>query len=449
VAKRDRRNPHIYYAGLENGLYITWDDGAHWYLMGLGLPNAAVYDLAIAERENDLVVGTHGRALWILDDLAPFQQFTPQIAKATAHLFPPPPSLRFWPWSQVESQGDGAFYGANPGYGGQFSYFLEKEVKEPGQLVITDSKGRVVRTMKATHDLDQGEKPPEDEDLPPIAGSESLEEKGTPRAGEEEGKSVQTATSSQVQQQLTPAKASEEEESQGGHAEKAPWVPTKAGLQRLNWDLRADGPVRWEGAKDFMKGPRSGALAPPGEYTATLTIGGQTSAQKLTVVNDPHSHANAVDLETLYQTTQNVLHEISQLDSALNRLDAMQAQVTALRQVVKDSPDEPAVTKALDGFEKQIKAVQGVITSNPGAGESTLRAPDKIHEHLFLLDDLLEGADNPPTPAILEQKVLLEKEYQAAVGKFNQFLQTDAAGLNKALAQHKLTGVVVGEPLQP
>src|SRR5271157_997419 len=79
VAHRDRRNPHMYYAGLENGLYVTWNDGVQWYLFGLGLPNASVYDLAYHERDNDLVLATHGRGVWILDDLTPFQQFTTEM----------------------------------------------------------------------------------------------------------------------------------------------------------------------------------------------------------------------------------------------------------------------------------------------------------------------------------------------------------------------------------
>jgi photosystem II stability/assembly factor-like uncharacterized protein len=449
VAKRDRRNPRIFYAGLENGLYVSWDDGAHWYLFGLGLPNASVYDLALQERDNDLVVGTHGRGMWILDDLSPFQQFTPQIAKAPVHLFPPPAALRFWPWSQVEALGDSEFYGGNPSYGAQLSYFLAQEVKEPGQLVIADAQGHAVRTMKATHELDQGEKPPEDEDIPPAARTESSAPRGTQRAEQEAVKPAHAATPSQAQQQIAPAKSAEKEESQVGQPAKVPWVPTKPGLQRLYWDLRADGPVRWESAKDFNKGPKSGALVPPGEYTATLTIGGQTTSQKFTVVNDPRSHADPAGLETLYQTIQSVLHEISQLDTALNRMDAMQAQLQALRQVVKGAPDEPAVTPTIDEFEKQIKAMQAQITSNAGAAESTLRVPGKIHEHLLALDGLLEGADNPPTPAILEQKNLLEPEYQSAIQKFNRFLQTDAAAVNTTMNQHKLTGVVAGDPLQP
>ena len=442
MIRRDLRNPRMYYAGLENGLYVTWDEGEHWFLFGLGLPNAPVYDLACHEPENDLVVATHGRAIWILDDLTPFQQFTPAIAESAVHLFPPPSALRFWPWSQVESLGDGAFYGKNPSYGAQFSYFLEHESKEPGQLVVTDAQGHTVRTMKGSHELGEGEKPPEDEDVP-RADTAAIQS-----PGRKDAKPSQPASSSQTEQQLPAAKISAEETDEG-QPKKFPWVPTKPGLQRVAWDLRADGPVRWESARDFNKGPKSGALVPPGEYTVTMTVAGTTSSQKLQVVNDPRSHADETSIEARYQLTQAVLHEMSQLDVALNRLDAITAQMKALQLVAKDTPDEAAVKAASSSLEKQIKDVQAGITSHPAAAESTLRKPDKIREHLFALDGVLEGSDDTPTPAMLEQKQLLDPEYQAAIQRFNQFLHTEVSAFNTAMSQHKLTGVVADEVIQP
>jgi photosystem II stability/assembly factor-like uncharacterized protein len=444
VAHRDRRNPHMYYAGLENGLYVSWNDGATWYLFGLGLSNASVYDLTEQERDNDLVVGTHGRAVWILDDLTPFQQFTPQIGQAALHLFQPPPALRFWPWSQVENLGDAAFYGKNPSYGAQLSYFLAREVKEPGQLVIADSQGHIVRTMKGTHVLEEGEKPPEDEDVPPPV-MPALGQRGEQTAIHP----AEPATPSQTQQQLMPPKTGWDTETELGKPKKYPWVPTKAGLQRVYWDLRADGPVRWESARDFNKGPKSGALLPPGEYMATMTIGGQTASQKIQVVNDPRSHADLAGMEARYQMSQVVLHMLSQLDVALNRMDAIKAQVEALQLTAKDTPNEPAVKTAGEMLEKQMKAVQQEITSNPGAAESSLRWPGMIREHLVSLNGVLEGADEVPTQAMIEQKQRLDPEYQAAIRKFNQFLQADVSAFNREMAQHKLTGVVEGEAIQP
>lgn len=148
----------MYYAGLENGLYVSWDGGAHWYLLGLGLPNASVYDLALDTQQNSLVVATHGRSVWILDDLTPLQEFTPAMATETAHLFAAPEAVRFWQWSQVEALGDGAFYGKNPPVGATLSYFVAHDEKEPGELVITDAQGHEVRTLKGTHTLEEGGK---------------------------------------------------------------------------------------------------------------------------------------------------------------------------------------------------------------------------------------------------------------------------------------------------
>lgn len=447
VVLRDRRNPHLYYAGLENGLYVSWDNGTHWYLFGLGLPNAAVYDLALPEKSNDLVVASHGRSVWVLDDLTPFQQFPPAAGQAYEHLFAPPTALRFWPRSQVEWLGDGEFYGKNPAYGAELSYFLAREVKDPGKLVISDSQGDVVRTMKGMRELDADEHPPEDEDVPPPSMAASARA-NQERPEQQEAKPSQPPALSQAHQQIAPVRRPEEQ-TQPGQPKTVPWVPGRPGLQRVYWDLRADGPVRWDSVRDFNKGPKSGALVPPGDYTATMTIDGWTIAQKLAVVNDPRSHAGPAAMEALYQTTESVLHELSQLDVALNRLDAIRAQLGALQVVARSTPDEAAVKAAVEKFEQQMKAVQGQITSNPGAAESILRAPDKIREHLLVLDGTLEGAGDAPTPAILQQKQLLDPEYQAAIRDFNHFLETDVAAFNRTMSEHRLTGVVTGESLQP
>jgi photosystem II stability/assembly factor-like uncharacterized protein len=439
VAYRDRRNPHMYYAGLENGLYVSWDDGAHWYLFGLGLPNAPVYDLAYQAKENDLVVGTHGRGVWILDDLTPFQQ-SAETRQGSFHMFPVPSAFRFWPWSQVEELGDGAFYGKNPSYGAQITYFLEHKVNEPGQLVITDSRGHVVRTMKGTHTLEPGEKPPDEEEA--LATQTSMEKAQPQRS---EAVAEHPAPSTQTQQQVTPAKA----EAGPEQPKEVPWVATEPGLQRMYWDLRADGPVRWESAKGHLKGPQSGALLPPGEYTATMTVGGVTAKEQFKVVNDPLSKATQADLEANYQFTQGILHQVSQLDLALNRLDAITGQVNALETAAKNGQEEAGVKSAIADFKRQMKQVKGQITSDPPAGESILRMRGKIREHLFSLSFILQGSDDAPTAAMQEQREMLEPEYKTAIQAFNQFQQSEVPAFNRKMEQLKMTGVVGGTALQP
>jgi photosystem II stability/assembly factor-like uncharacterized protein len=444
VVRRDLHNPRMYYAGLENGLYVSWDAGERWFLFGLGLPDAAVYDVELNDANNSLVVATHGRSVWILDDLAPFQQFKAQ----SAELFPPEKALRFWPSSQIEGLGDGAFYGKNPPNGAELSYYLAKESKEPGTLVIKNAEGHVVRTMKGTHTLDPDEAPPEDEDLPATSQAQQPATAKSSRSEQQEAKSPQAAASSQTQQQLTPEKPGEEEAS-SEKPKEVPWVPAKEGLQRVVWDLRADGPVRWEGGKDFNRGPRSGAMVPPGEYTVTLTVAGQSSSQKLVVTQDPTSHADVAGTKERFHSLESVQHELSQVDVALNRIDAMNAQLVALGEATKGMPDEEKVKAEIDAFAKKMKAAQGVLTSNAGAGESTLRIPDQMHEKLFALDGLLEGDDTAPSAAAMDYKKQVDTEYDAAIRRFNQFLADDAKAFNSAMAARKLTGIVTGEALEP
>jgi photosystem II stability/assembly factor-like uncharacterized protein len=444
VVKSDLHNPRMYYAGLENGLYVSWDAGAHWYLFGLGLPSAAVYDLTLNAKPNDLVVGTHGRSIWVLDDLTPFEQFTPKIAEAKVHLFAPADALRFSPWSQVEFLGDSAFKGKNPPYGAEMSYFLSAAIKEPGKLVITDAEGHVVRTLEGTHPLDVGETPPFDDDVPPVKRAQAQSK--TPRPENLEAKPQHAAASSEAEQQ---PESAQPEASGEEHEKQVPWIPTEAGLQRMSWDLKADGPVRWTSAPDFNQGPKAGALVPPGEYKATLTVGGQTVSEKFQVVEDPASKGNLAGIKARYQVEEAALHEVSQLDTALNRLHAMQEQLEALRLAVKGSADAKSVDGEIDGLEKQMKAVESKITSNPGAEEGTLRVPDQIHEHLLGLASGLQGEDDPPSAAVLDEQQALQPGYVAALDDFNKLVRDHAVAFNISMANRKLPGVVAGKALAP
>ena len=127
----------------------------------------------------------------------------------------------------------------------------------------------------------------------------------------------------------------------------------------------------------------------------------------------------------------------------------MNAQLLALGEAAKGMPDEEKVKGEIEGFAKKMRAAQGVLTSNAGAGESTLRMPDQIHEKLFALDGLLEGDDTAPSPAVMDDKKQVEAEYETGIRKFNQFLADDAKAFNSAMATRKLTGIVTGEALEP
>jgi photosystem II stability/assembly factor-like uncharacterized protein len=447
VVRQDRHNPHMYYAGLENGAYVSWDEGAHWYLLGLGLPNAAVYDLYIQPQENDLIVGTHGRAVWIFDDLTPLEQYTSEVGSHALHLFPIRSALRYWPWSQVEWLGDGAFYGKNPSYGAAINYYVGEGVKEAGKVVIADAEGKVIRTLEGMRDLERGEEPPDEASTAPQrAPQESEAKQARPEA--QESRPATTPPPTQAEQQVA-VKPGAEAAEKAEQPKQTPWVPVEPGLHRIYWDLRSQGPVRWEHAQEFKKGPKSGALVPPGEYIATVTVGSQTATEKLQVVNDPRSHVSTADLQAQYDTAETAIHELSQLDTALNRLDAIRAQLSALEQAVKATADEQAVKTAADQLRKQMNAVQEKITSNPEAAESTLRKPLAVREYVGNMHRLVEDSDQAPIPAALEEQQRIKAAYTEALQAFNNFVSTDVAAFNSAMTSRKLPGLVAGEPVKP
>jgi hypothetical protein len=166
-------------------------------------------------------------------------------------------------------------------------------------------------------------------------------------------------------------------------------------------------------------------------------------------LNDPRSHATQAELEAEYAFASAQLRQMSQLDDVLNRLDGTRAQANALEQVVKGSPKAPAFAAARAKLDAAIDSVQGSITSNPQAIESTIRLPDRIREHLQILLGGIEGGDQAPTSAQADQKALLDPEFRAAMTHFDAFVQGGLARFNSAMANLGLTGLATGAVIVP
>ncbi len=149
VVREDPKNPSVLYAGTERALYVSLDRGAHWHDLRLNLPAASVYDLQIQSGMNDLVVATHGRGVWILDDVQPIQAFS-GIAKPAVALFAPPDAYRMWQASPVNSftdqtLPDSDFVGQNRAPA-LFSYYLPRAARRV-EIDIVDGSGRIVKHL--------------------------------------------------------------------------------------------------------------------------------------------------------------------------------------------------------------------------------------------------------------------------------------------------------------
>ena len=149
VIRQDPHDPNVLYIGMEHGVYISWDMGKQWHRINNNLPPVSVRDLRIQGRERDLIVGTHGRGVWILDDMRPLAEMAKAKDK-NVHLFPIRQATRWHIYSQVENLGERVYRAPNPEYGANVNFFLKNKPEEAVRVEITDESGLLVRELKDT-----------------------------------------------------------------------------------------------------------------------------------------------------------------------------------------------------------------------------------------------------------------------------------------------------------
>src|SRR5262249_36436762 len=219
VVREDPLVPGMLYAGSEHGVWFSRDETT-WEKLKLNLPTCAVCDLVV--KDNDLVVGTNGRSIWILDDLTPLRQWSPKLAQGT-HLFATAPAIR-WRYHGENYAGEDRLPGDNPPKGAVIQYHLDRKPKEEITLEILDAKGTVVQSFSSKKQEGDDEENP---DVP-----------------------------------WTPY--------------KPPVLPKEISINRFAWDLTYAGPTIIPGAKNDGGVPRRGPSAPPGVYALKLTVDGKT-----------------------------------------------------------------------------------------------------------------------------------------------------------------------------
>lgn len=147
VVREDPKVKNLLYAGTELGVFASWDGGARWVSIRNNLPPTAVNDLAIHPRDNDLIVGTHGRGVWVLDNIAALQGLA-QATVADAYLFDIRPATRIAQWSKDASLGSKTFTAQNPPNGAVIDYYLKADASAPVTITIADKDGKTVRTIR-------------------------------------------------------------------------------------------------------------------------------------------------------------------------------------------------------------------------------------------------------------------------------------------------------------
>jgi photosystem II stability/assembly factor-like uncharacterized protein len=299
--REDPRQKGLLYACTEKGVFVSFDDGDHWQPLQLNLPTTSVRDLVI--HEDDLVIATHGRAFWVLDDMTPLRQLATRVADSAAFLFQPATAYRVRPGSDQGSPvpADEPLFD-NPPDGAILDYYLKENASAAIQLEIFDASGSLVRRF-ASDDALQKTKP-EEVEFP-------------------------------MQWVHDPAP-----------------LPTTLGMHRFIWDLHYDLPA---GMHRSLYGPEA-PNALPGKYVVKLTANGKSYEQPLLVKMDPRVKASQVDLEKMFQAEALLAKHLSEVAIAMKNATELQTNITDRK---KGAATDAELTKALTSLEQKNAGLIG------------------------------------------------------------------------------------------
>ncbi|HJQ26935.1 MAG TPA: hypothetical protein VKA60_23680 [Blastocatellia bacterium] len=147
VIREHTRTQNLLFLGTEFGAYVSFDRGGHWTRLKGNLPMVRVDDIQIHPRDNDLVLGTHGRSVWVLDDLTPFEQMSDAVKNTDATLFDIQPGIHYRLYNRGSVTGHKLFTAPNPPYGAVINYYLKEKAKDDVKVKITDKSGKTVREL--------------------------------------------------------------------------------------------------------------------------------------------------------------------------------------------------------------------------------------------------------------------------------------------------------------
>ena len=377
----------LLYAGTERAVFFSLDDGKHWQSLRMNMPATSIRDVVV--HEDDLVVGTHGRGFWILDDVTPLRQIDKQVANSEAFLFKPAVAYRVrrsvntdTPIPPEEPMGQ------NPPDGAIIDYWLKGDASKI-VLEIIDAGGEVVRRYSESDPLDR----PDENRLP------------------------------YPSYWFRPART----------------LPTKAGMQRWVWDLRfapLEGPRTYGMGAIFGDTPTSptGPLAMPGEYTVKLTVDGRSYSQALTLKMDPRVVVPAEGIARMFEVTHKSYLGVKQARAAASVIGNVRGQLQAVRQ----RAGAGEISDSIAALDQQLV---GLVGSGGGRGRGRRgagRAPGEasfsaVAASLGSVMDEADSADAVPTEAVSKEFETGSRALGELLGKWEQVRKKDLTDLNTKL----------------
>ncbi|MGH9475316.1 MAG: VPS10 domain-containing protein [Terriglobales bacterium] len=387
AVREDPKRANLLYAGTERGIYVSFNDGAAWQPLQLNLPQTSIRDLAI--HDDDLVVATHGRAFWVLDDITPLRQIAASNAHAsgaatisrTVELFAPETAIRVRAnVNQDTPLPRSTPTGENPPAGAILDYYLPAAATGPVTLSILDHQGHTLRSYSSTDAVPLSPPSP-----PQLAGSWE----SPPRA-----------------------------------------LPAGAGMHSWVWDLRYPPPKALGRKDNYSIGATPGAsfrlpqgpLVLPGSYTVRLTVDGRSFTRPLTVQQDPRVHVPQSALAAQFDLEMKIRADLAASMDGYRSIERLRAQLHALQPKLAGQPEALAALKSLDSAAASAAGGASDLFGSGAAGSGVAL----INGTLGALTTSLDSADAAPTDS---DTAVYDEAHSQLTAQLAQWRQTRAADL--------------------
>ncbi len=393
VVREDPMRKGLLFAGTEGSVYVSFDDGDNWQPLQLNLPHTSMRDLTI--HGDDLIVGTHGRSFWILDDITPLRQLTPELAKASVTLFKPQDAIRFrWNRNTDTPLPPEIPAGQNPPDGAILDFYLAALSGTPATLEILDADNHLVRRYSSA------DKP---EPLEKIAASNPIP--------------MYWVRPPQI-------------------------LSGEAGMHRFVWDLHYPPPDALD--REFPisaivhNTPQYplGAWAMPGKYTVKLTVDAKSYTQPLVVTMDPRIKTSDGDLRRQFEMEAGIVEGMNESYEALQGVRSLRAQLKD-----RSGKAKGALADSLNALDKQAAEMEGASQSTYFGTAPSGKQPENLstlNQHFGALLTVVDSADAAPTTQASSVYQELEDSLEKLIARWKKVIAADLPPVNASLKKAHL-----------
>ena len=354
----------LLFAATEVGVFVSFDDGAKWETLQLNLPRVSVRDIRV--HDNDLVVATHGRAFWALDDISSLRQMHDSVTAKRTHLFQPSTAYRF-----AGGHGGGRGAGENPYDGVLVDYWFKEVPKEPVVMEFIDRNGAVIRKFKS--------------ETGSSAKRDSIKTIALTGAALDSAR-----TDSSINKPRKPVDSL-------AYVASDSIVTTRTGSNRFWWNLRYADAKRIKTVVND-EGTFNGPTAVPGEYRVRLIVGKDTLTRPFTIKLDPRMEATTADLQQTFELGMKVQGRMNGIVDAFSRIEDLQQQIDVR---VDHSVEQDYAKRVKDAATPVRQALEVVRTELVDwfnhDDQATLHFPIKLYNMMLTLNAQVLGQEAAPT----------------------------------------------------